>query len=72
MKHEKLYYVFVLILKVLGHTDSILSLSTAAWDPKIFASSSKDNTFIIWNVDFNDSEEIKFGKVVGRFKQCHF
>ncbi|EFO22860.2 hypothetical protein LOAG_05625 [Loa loa] len=48
---------------ITGHTDSVLSLSTAPWNPKIFTSSSKDNTFIIWHVDFNDGEEIKVEKV---------
>uniref|UniRef100_A0A8R1YA34 WD_REPEATS_REGION domain-containing protein n=1 Tax=Onchocerca volvulus TaxID=6282 RepID=A0A8R1YA34_ONCVO len=47
---------------ITGHTDSVLSLSTASWDPMLFASSSKDNTFIIWNVDFNDDEEMKVEK----------
>ncbi|KAM3718536.1 Transducin beta-like protein [Dirofilaria immitis] len=46
-----------------GHTDSVLSLSTPLWDPMLFASSSKDNTFIIWHVDFNDGEEMKVEKI---------
>ncbi|VDN93960.1 unnamed protein product [Brugia pahangi] len=48
---------------IAGHTDNVLSLSTAPWDSKLFASSSKDNTFIIWCVDFNDGEEMKVEKV---------
>ncbi|VDO11552.1 unnamed protein product, partial [Brugia timori] len=48
---------------IVGHTDNVLSLSTAPWDSKLFASSSKDNTFIIWCVDFNDGEEMKVEKV---------
>uniref|UniRef100_A0A915Q5K6 U3 small nucleolar RNA-associated protein 13 C-terminal domain-containing protein n=1 Tax=Setaria digitata TaxID=48799 RepID=A0A915Q5K6_9BILA len=54
---------FILIHKTPGHTDSVLSLSTALWDPKIFASSSKDNTFIIWSINFSDDEEVKVEKV---------
>lgn len=60
------------IHEVAGHTDSVLSLSTAPWDPKLFASSSKDNTFILWHVDFNDDEEIKAEKVSHEFEITHF
>lgn len=56
-----------LIHKIPGHTDSVLSLSTAPWDPGLFASSSKDNTFILWHVDSNDDEEIKAKKVIHEF-----
>ncbi|CAG9532779.1 unnamed protein product [Cercopithifilaria johnstoni] len=48
---------------ITGHTDSVLSLSTAPWDSKFLASSSKDNTFILWHVDLNGDDEIKAEKV---------
>ncbi|MCP9264064.1 hypothetical protein DINM_006986 [Dirofilaria immitis] len=53
------------MIQIPGHTDSVLSLSTPLWDPMLFASSSKDNTFIIWHVDFNDGEEMKVEKPPG-------
>ncbi|VDN08035.1 unnamed protein product [Thelazia callipaeda] len=42
---------------ITGHMDSVLSLSNLSCDPEVFASSSKDNTFIIWHVSLNSDEK---------------
>ncbi|VDD92647.1 unnamed protein product [Enterobius vermicularis] len=33
-----------------GHTDNVLSISSAAWDSSMFVSSAKDNSFILWKL----------------------
>uniref|UniRef100_F1KV63 Transducin beta-like protein 3 n=1 Tax=Ascaris suum TaxID=6253 RepID=F1KV63_ASCSU len=33
-----------------GHTGSILCASNASWDANIFATSSKDNSFVVWKI----------------------
>uniref|UniRef100_A0A0M3K9D4 WD_REPEATS_REGION domain-containing protein n=1 Tax=Anisakis simplex TaxID=6269 RepID=A0A0M3K9D4_ANISI len=37
-----------------GHTESILSVISAPWDTSVFATSSKDNSFIVWKLDEGD------------------
>uniref|UniRef100_A0A0N5ATD2 WD_REPEATS_REGION domain-containing protein n=1 Tax=Syphacia muris TaxID=451379 RepID=A0A0N5ATD2_9BILA len=47
-----------------GHSDSVLSVTTAKWDNDLFASSSKDNSIILWKI-LPDSSEVKQVKILG-------
>lgn len=54
------YYSMVLLIKqecfASGHTESVLSVDSADWDTSLLASSSKDNSFLLWRVEKSDED----------------
>ncbi|MFH4975908.1 hypothetical protein AB6A40_002617 [Gnathostoma spinigerum] len=41
-----------------GHSASIMSVSSAKWDPDLLATSSKDNSIIVWNVSVRAKNDL--------------